>query len=92
MKVEELNKAKTIKLSNEICSIVIDKVNHKIIQTKQWNQEMSKDITSICENMEKSYTKENGTNKGGIMASKLLNNRPDICCKSFMKEFQVTLS
>lgn len=35
MKVEELNKAKTIKLSNEICSILIDKISHKIIQTKQ---------------------------------------------------------
>ena len=91
MKIEELNKAKTIKLSNEICSILIDKVNHKIIQTKQWNQEMYEDITSICENMEKNYTKK-GTNKGGIIVSKLLNNRPDICCKSFIKEFQVILS
>lgn len=53
---------------------------------------MSEDITSICENMEKNYTKEEGTNKDGIMASKFLNNRPDICCKSFIKGFQITLS
>lgn len=93
MKMTKLNEAKIIILNNELCNIIIDKEKHNIIQTRQWNKEVNEDTTEICEQMEKEYTIGDMVietpYKGGIVMSKLLNNRLNRQCMKFINMFNV---
>lgn len=93
MRISELMEAKIISLNNEICHIIINKVNHTIIQVRQWNDDMYQDCTEMCEKMEDEYTIGDMVvetpYKTGMIMSKLLNNRIDDKCMSFINLFKV---
>ena len=95
MKISRLNNAKIIILDNQFCHIIIDKINHNIIQTRQWNDMVNEDVTEECEQMESEYTVGDMVietpYKGGIVMSKLLNNRTDGRCLNFIDIFNIEL-
>lgn len=95
MKIAKLNDAKTIILNNEFYNIVINKENHSIIHVRQWNEEINKDVTETCEQMERNYTIGDMVietpYKGGVVMSKLLNNRIDKQCIEFINMFNIEL-
>lgn len=95
MKISRLNNAKIIILDNQFCHIIIDKINHNIIQTRQWNDMVNEDVTEECEQMEREYTVGDMVietpYKGGIVMSKLLNNRTDGRCLNFIDIFNIEL-
>lgn len=95
MRISKLNKAKIISLDNEICHIVINKINHTITQTRHWNNDMHQDFTEKCEKMEKEYTIGDMVietpYKGGVIMSKLLNNRIDERAMKFVNLFNIQL-
>lgn len=88
MEISTFNDATMIILDNEICHIIIDKVNHTIIQTRHFKNAINKDVTEECEKMEKEY---GITYTGGVIASKILNNRINKKCIRFIKNFNIEL-
>ena len=95
MRISKLNKAEIISLDNEMCHIAINKIDHTIIQTRQWDNDICQELTEECEKMESEYTIGDMVietpYKGGIVMSKLLNNRTDKKCMNFINLFNVQL-
>lgn len=93
MRMVNLNDAKIIILDNGFCNIVVDKEKHNIVLTRQWNKEVNKDVTGMCEQMEREYTicdmLIETPYKSGVVMSKLLNNRIDRRCMEFINIFNV---
>lgn len=92
----KLNEARTISLENEFWSIIVNKNNHTIIQTKQCDEDICKDVTEECEQMERNYTIGDMViekpYKLGMVMSKLLNNRIDKRCISSLCYFKIQLT
>lgn len=93
MRMANLNDAKIIILDNGFCNMVVDKEKHNIVLTRQWNKEVNKDVTEMCEQMEREYTISDMVietpYKSGVVMSKLLNNRIDRRCMEFINIFNV---
>lgn len=95
MKIADINKVSVITLNHEFGTIIVNKVNHRILQTEEWHNPVYIDRTSECEEMEKEYIIGDmviqTSYKGGVVVSKLLNNRTDRRCMKFMKSFDICL-
>lgn len=95
MRISKLNKAEIISLDNEMCHIVINKIDHTIIQTRQWDNDIYQDFTEKCEKMESEYSIGDMVietpYKGGVVMSKLLNNRTDERAMKFVNLFNIQL-
>lgn len=93
MKISDINNASKIILDSNLFQLVIDKIEHKIIQTRRLNKEINEDLTRQCEQKECSirdividnpYTME-----GEMIMAKILNNRADKKCMKFINQFKV---
>ena len=95
MRISKLNKTQIISLDNEICHIIINKIDHTIIQTRQWDNDIHQDVTEKCEKAESEYTIGDMVietpYKGGVVMSKILNNRIDKRCMKFMDLFTIEI-
>lgn len=95
MIISKLNKAKVVILDNEICRIIINKKQHKIIQTRQCNKDINKDCTEECEKMERECAAKDviteNVYKGGVIMSKLLNGRINKKCMKFIYQFNIQI-
>ena len=95
MKVSDINKASIIILDHKFGHFVVDKTEHQILHTRQHDFIMCRDCTKECEKMESNYMIKDLFNripyKGGIVMSKLLNNRTDIRCINYIDIFDIKL-
>lgn len=54
MKLSDFKNATIVVLDNELFHVVVDKPNHRILQTKLLDRSVTRqDCTAICEQMEK---------------------------------------
>lgn len=92
MKLSDFKNATIVVLDNELFHVVVDKPNHRILQTKLLDSSVTRqDCTAICEQMEKEYcTLGDDTESsypGGVVLAKLLNDRLNRKCLRFLKLF-----
>lgn len=93
MKVSEINGFNKITIEGCLCRVDIDKKNHSIFYTAKFSERNPKDITQLCEQMEKEITVGDivfkTPYKFGQVVSKILNNRTDRRCINFLNGFTI---
>lgn len=96
MEISDINNASKIILDNSLFQLVIDKNEHKIIQTRRLNKQINKDLTKKCEQRKYSIGDivigtPPYTMTGEMIMAKILNNRADKKCMKFINQFKVIL-
>lgn len=98
MIIKNLNNADVIMAKVEgICEFLIDKENHRIIQTQHMTKEMEQDITTECINLGCKYLIDSQGNicvdyKIGNILSKILDNAVDMDCIQFFADHDFEIS